>query len=83
MPRPFPALLLLAALPAFAAEAPRGGPMHGGPVIDLHLHAFAMDDELAGRDRRGDRVDRDRAVPQRRTAAGTLYNNAARFLRLS
>ncbi len=31
--------LLALAMPAFSAE-----PVHGGPVIDMHLHAFAMDE---------------------------------------
>lgn len=35
-------LLLAASLPAM------GAPVHGGPVIDMHLHAFAMDEVPAG-----------------------------------
>jgi uncharacterized protein len=37
------ALLLAAVLPATAAE-----PVHGGPVIDMHLHAFRMDEVPPG-----------------------------------
>ncbi|CAN7563880.1 hypothetical protein LJR143_003937 [Pseudoxanthomonas sp. LjRoot143] len=35
-------LLLAASLPAM------GAPVHGAPVIDMHLHAFAMDEVPAG-----------------------------------
>ena len=44
MPRMTLLLLALAvASPAIAADVP-----HGGPVIDMHLHAFAMDEVPPG-----------------------------------
>jgi len=40
MRRSLPALLLV----AFAGPLPAADVPHGGPVIDMHLHAFAMDE---------------------------------------
>jgi hypothetical protein len=56
------------------------------PVIDMHLHAQAAwfgPDDVAGRHRAGAAGNRGLTFPERRTTRNILYNNAARFLRLS